>query len=296
MANGGAKPQGIGGMDVLSRLSKWATSGPATEPSADGEIPKGCFSPLSIVKIVVFVLMIVLCPLFLLPIMIARLVRVGFTGLKESAAIELSSGQDARWGHGALEPSAGAGDTRAAIAAIASRDPGFRMNALTDWAASATGLICQSMASGDPTPARTFMGNGLFRTHQALLELRDRTGVRFSGQWRALDTALIGAASTPLFDEVRVRVRCEGWRWEQHAPSGLTLRGGPDGAAWSEDLTFGRSAGTLTPSAGGLPARRCPSCGADLTLDSDGVCLYCQGVVTAGRHDWVLVSWQREPW
>jgi NAD(P)H-dependent FMN reductase len=36
--------------------------------------------------------------------------------------------------------------------------------------------------------------------------------------------------------------------------------------------------------------------GAAIELDPGGACRYCQGIVTAGRHGWVLVSWQREPW
>ncbi len=111
-----------------------------------------------------------------------------------------------------------------------------------------------------------------------------------------MSATLVGAVATPLFDEVRVRVMCEGSCWERHGPTGLTTRGSAEAATWSEDLTFGRSAGAVSPVAGGLPAKHCPSCGAPLDLDRDGACRYCQGIVTAGKHDWVLLSWRREPW
>ena len=59
------------------------------------------------------------------------------------------------------------------------------------------------------------------------------------------------------------------------------------------DLTFGRSASAVSPAAGGLPANHCPSRGAPLDLDENGACRYWNGIVTAGRHDWVLIGWRQ---
>jgi hypothetical protein len=228
--------------------------------------------------------------------MLARMVRFGPDSARFSSTVGVASGNAARCGRGALEPVPDAGQVGAGLAAIASRDPGFQPARLTAWASAATTLICQSLTSGDPTPARTFMANGMFRTHSALLELRRQGTVSCGGSWAAADARVVDAISTPLFDEVRVRLRCEGSCWERHGITGLTLRGGPDQASWLEDLTFGRSSRATTPPAGGLPARLCPSCGAPLDLDQDGACRYCGGIVTAGRHDWVLMAWRREPW
>jgi hypothetical protein len=271
---------------LLRKWSGWAGTGWATG---------GCLNPLNLFKFIVFALLIVLCPLFMLPMVVVRLVKFG-AGVRYSSTLDVASGDGARWGRGHLEPVADASRVTAELSAIASRDPGFRPDRLAAWANAATTLMCQSLTSGDPTPTRTFMANGLFRTHSALLELRAQGSVSCEGAWRAVAAAVVEAASTPLFDELRVRVRCEGWCWERHGATGLALRGGPDTRSWSEDLTFGRSAGALTPAAGGLPAGCCPSCGAPLSLDQNGTCRYCHGVVTAGRHDWVLTSWRREPW
>jgi hypothetical protein len=232
----------------------------------------------------------------MLPMLLVRIVRFGPNALQFSATTDLSSGDAARWGHGALEPVPDSRQVDAGLAAIASHDPGFRPERLTEWASAATALICESLTSGDPMPARTFMANGLFRTHSALLELRSQGSVSCEGSWTAVEPRVVDAISTPLFDEVRVRLRCEGFCWERHGITRLTLRGGPERKAWLEDLTFGRSSGATTPPAGGLPAKHCPSCGASLDLDRDGTCRYCNGIVTAGRHDWVLISWRREPW
>ena len=278
-------------------VMRWVSAGLPTAPPGDKPgTRRGWFHPLTLLKVAVLLIAVVLLPLFVLPFMLVRLVTSGRSMVKYGSAFDAASGEHARWGYGTLEPVPAAAVARSGATAIAVRDPGFDPGALTGWAAAATGLICESLTSGDAAPVRTFMSNGLFRAHQALLELRARGGVSFEGSWQPAGATLVQAVSTPLVDEVRVRVSCQGWRWERHLPSGLTLRGGPDSGTWSEDLTFSRSAGTVTPSGGGLPAKRCPSCGAQLALDADGACQYCRGVVTAGRHDWVLVSWRSDPW
>jgi hypothetical protein len=280
---------------AFTAVSRWATSGSLTSADSPGS-RRGCANPLALLKVLLFLLMIVLLPIFILPMMVTRLLQSSRQSFRYGASVDITVGDEARWGHGLLPAVADGALLRSCTAAIAHRDPGFRVSSLTDWAVAATGLNCQSMVSGDAICTRTFMANGLYRAHQALLELRARSEVTCTGDWRAVDAALVGATRGQLVEEVRVRVRCQGWRMERHEPTGLTLRGGPEAATWAEDLTFARAAGAVTPAAGGLPANRCPSCGAHLDLDPGGACRYCKGVVTAGNYDWVLVSWQREPW
>jgi len=280
---------------AYTAVSRWATGGSITSPDSPGS-RRGCANPFALFKVVAFLLMILLLPIFILPMMLVRLLGSGRQSFRYGSSVDITAGDEARWGHGILPPVPGDAVIRSGGAAIANGDPGFRVRALTDWAVAATALNCQSLVSGDATCTRTFMANGLYRAHQALLELRARSEVSCAGAWRAVGAAVVGVTRSQLVEEVRVRVHCQGWRMERHEPTGLTLRGGPEVATWSEDLTFARSAGAVTPASGGLPASRCPSCGAHLDLDPGGACRYCKGVVTAGNYDWVLVSWQREPW
>jgi hypothetical protein len=268
----------------------------AMRDTGNSRNPRGCSNPLGIVKNAFFVIFIILCPLFVLPLIFVRLAASGRTGFRYGASVDVAAGEAARWNTGILPPAAPVAEIRAGLAAIATRDQRFRLRALTDWSVGVTALLCRSAVTGDPIWARTFMANGLYRAHQALLELRDGSHVSCEGSWQAVDATVIGASRSALVEEVRVRVTCQGWRLERHQPTGLPLRGGPDAGTWSEDLTFARAADALTPPVGGLPASRCPSCGAPLDLDPGGACRYCKGIVTAGRQDWVLVSWQRAPW
>jgi hypothetical protein len=287
-----APPNGTGGTKSTNATD--ATVGTSASGGTVGR--RGCAHPLTLIKVAVFLFVILLFPLFVLPMLAVRLAQLGRTGFRYSTSVDVASGDRARWAHGTLPPAPGIAVVSAGTAAIASRDPGFRAAALTDWAVAASALLCQSLVTGDATCTRTFMANGLFDAHQALLELRARDHVSCAGAWQAVGTAVVGVSRSPLTEQMRVRVSCQGWCWERHQPTGITLRGGPDGTTWSEDLAFARSATAITPPGGGLPASRCPSCGAHLDLDPGGACRYCRGVVTAGHHDWVLVSWQREPW
>ncbi len=283
----------------FERVAQWAMRGSRGNRKAapgDGTSRGGCSNLLGCLTVLPVFIVLALFPVFALPMMLVRFSQLGFSGLRYGAVVDIVSGDDARWGHGTLQPVPEPVQINAGAAAIARRDPGFRVRALADWGFAVTALICQSMVSGDATCTRTCMGNGQYRAHQALLELRSRADVSFAGTWQAVDAFVVAATQSPLVEAVRVRVTCAGWRLERHEPTGITLRGGPDNATWSEDLTFARSTGAVTPPAGGLPASRCPSCGANLDLDPNGACRYCKGIVTAGRHDWVLVSWQREPW
>src|ERR1700722_19039604 len=280
---------------AYTAVSRWATSGSITRPDDPGS-RKGCANPLALVKVLIFLLMIALLPVFILPMMLVRLMASSRQAFRYGSAVDITAGDEARWGHGVVLSLAGDAVNSSGAAGLGRGDPGCRAAALTDWAVAATALNCQSLVAGDATCARTFMANGLYRAHQALLELRARSEVSCAGAWQAVGAAVVGASRSQLVEEVRVRVLCQGWRLERHEPTGLTLRGGPEVGTWSEDLTFARSAGAVTPAPAARPASRCPSCGAHLDLDPGGACRYCKGVVTAGNHDWVLVSWQREPW
>jgi hypothetical protein len=162
---------------AISRaLMRWA------KPRSDRPASAlGCLNPLLWIKIIVVLAVVVLMPLFMLPMLIGRLATFGGAAVRYSSVIDATSGEQARWGYGTLSPSADGASLRQGVAAIAARDPGFDAATLTRWAATAAALICASLTSADATPARTFMAGGLLRTYQALLALRARAEVVCEG-------------------------------------------------------------------------------------------------------------------
>jgi len=218
-----------------------------------------------VLKALLFLLMIVCFPLFLLPMMLSRLTKVGWRGVRYGATVGVKSGDEARWAHGTY---ADAGDfARAGATAedIMLRDPGFQVSALAGWAVAATALLRDSLVTGEVTGVRTFMSNGLYQAHEALLNLRGRADVSCAGSYQVTGALVTGVSRSPLTEQVRVRVACAGWREERHDPTGTTLRGGPQAGTWTEFLTFARSAspsassGPSSPLAlAGRPRRRRP--------------------------------------
>jgi hypothetical protein len=110
-------------LQAFTALTRWA--------SISGS---GCGNPLTWIKVVVMLCVLVLCPLFFLPIVLVRLAQTGRTGFRYGAAIRTAHGPAARLGHGVLPPLPDPAELRAGIATIAGHDPGFRARALTDWA------------------------------------------------------------------------------------------------------------------------------------------------------------------
>ena len=112
----------------FTAVSQWATSDLRTRP--DGSRPRGCSSPVGVLKALLFLLMIVCFPVFILPMMLSRLVKVGFSGLRYGATVGVKSGDEARWAHGTYEDAADFARAGATAEDIMLRDPGFQVSAL----------------------------------------------------------------------------------------------------------------------------------------------------------------------
>src|SRR5215469_15250336 len=128
-------------------------SGKGAEGANSGSTPWGRVTGL--IRIAIILTVVILCPLFMLPMMLARLAQVGRTGFRYGASVAIVAGDEARWGRGALPAAAPVEQVRAGLAAIATRDQGFRVSVLTEWAVGVIELLCRTVVTGDATCART---------------------------------------------------------------------------------------------------------------------------------------------
>lgn len=259
----------------FTAFSAWVASDLRSRP--DGREPRGCSSPVGVLKALLFLLMIVCFPLFLLPMMLSRLAHVGWSGLRSGTAVGVKSGDEARWSHGSYGDAADFAQAGATAEDIMLRDPGFRVSALTGWAEAATARLRDSLVSGEVTGVRTFMSNGLYQAHEALLDLRSRANVSCAGSWQVTEALVTGASRSPLTQQVQVRVECAGWREERHDPTGITLRGGPQ-------------AGARTDPAAALASRACRACGAAYRSDLATQCAHCRAERPLAWGEWRLAS------
>ena len=142
---------------TISAVPSLATRGDKDTFSERYLSAAGCLSPLFLIKIIIVLIVILLMPLFLLPMLIGRMATFGGAAVRYSSVVDMTSGEQARWGYGTLSVSSDGQALRRGVAAIAARDPAFDPASLTRWAATAAELICASLTSADATPARTFM-------------------------------------------------------------------------------------------------------------------------------------------
>ena len=133
---------------AFNAVTRWAASGSVTRPDSPGS-RRGCANPFALLKVLIFLVMILLFPLFVLPMMLVRLAGAGRRSFRYGSLVDIAAGEEARWGHGSLPPVPGDAVLGSGTAAIANGDPGFRVTTLTDWAVTATALNCQSLVSGD---------------------------------------------------------------------------------------------------------------------------------------------------
>ena len=88
---------------VFTAVSRWATRGPITSPDSPGS-RRGCANPLALFKVLFFLVMILLLPIFILPMMVVRLLESGRQSFRYGSAVDITAGDEARWGHGVLPP------------------------------------------------------------------------------------------------------------------------------------------------------------------------------------------------
>jgi len=64
----------------------------------------GCLNPLTLVKLLIGLLLVVLLPFYMLPLLVVRIATLGRSSIRYNSVITVTSGEQARWGHGALDP------------------------------------------------------------------------------------------------------------------------------------------------------------------------------------------------
>jgi predicted lipid-binding transport protein (Tim44 family) len=179
-------------------------------------------------------------------------------------------------------------DVSAGVAAIRVTDPAFDPSGLAGVAEAGYALVEQSLTSGDASPVRAVMGQGLWHLHRLVLGERVRFGVQAVAEAKVEGAEVFEVARGATFDRVRVRLRLNGWRFDRDAATGVTVRFTTEPRQWCEEWTFTRSVAATTVAGRGLLHNTCSSCGAPLQVDDQGACRWCHSVVMGGRHDWVL--------
>ncbi len=179
-------------------------------------------------------------------------------------------------------------DPEPGLAAIGAADPAFDRRRFLDRVRNAFFTLQQAWETRDLTPARPFMGRGLYLGW--LTQVRQLVTLHKVNRMEDLAITNVEFAAAnhgQRYDHVTVRIDASAADYEVDERDGRVVFGDRVQRPFTEYWTFERTTGTSTP-AKGLLDQTCPNCGAPAEINEVGECAYCRAAITSGRYDWVL--------
>jgi hypothetical protein len=166
-------------------------------------------------------------------------------------------------------------------------DPGLSWNAFEQRLALLFAELQVAWSQREWERVRPYVSDHLFQTQLYWIETYKKQGLRnVSENARITKVELARVESDAYFHAITVRVFAQGLDFTVRDSDGVRV-GGSDTRerAYSEYWTLIRGRGVR-----GVPGsdKRCPSCGAPLSINMAGHCTHCDAHVTSGRFDWVL--------
>ncbi|HEY6378174.1 MAG TPA: Tim44-like domain-containing protein, partial [Candidatus Dormibacteraeota bacterium] len=190
--------------------------------------------------------------------------------------------------HPAAASGAGA-SVEEGLAAITAHDPAFDAAAFVSQAQSSFFIIQEAWSQGKPEMSRSVMADGLAQQFAFQMDEYTRKGQRNLLDGLTVAHAdVVAAHSDQSFDTLTVRFQAASADYDVDVRSGRVTRGHRDLEPWTEDWIFQRSAQATTRPGEGTMNRRCPNCGAPISISPEGTCEYCHAQVMSGKYDWVL--------
>ncbi len=186
-------------------------------------------------------------------------------------------------------PSPPAQDVPAELEALRTSDPAFNERQFRDRAQAAFFLLQKAWMERDLSMARGVMSDSIYQRWKVQIDQ-----MLAAHKKNLLDNLFVAGAEIvkverdPRLETITVRIDASAADYEVDDRSGQIVFGSRQDQAFTEYWTFVRSAGTKTLAQGGVTERKCPNCGAPLTINESGVCRYCNVIVTSGTFDWVL--------
>jgi hypothetical protein len=174
-----------------------------------------------------------------------------------------------------------------AIARIKARDPGFDEDGFENYVGTCWYLVQKAWCEKIPSESRKVMADGIWVDHKRKIDdmiANGKTNVMEDHHIGRID--LVAAQADSDAESVTARIHAYGRDFTLDR-NGACIDGDRLRRLWTEDWVFTRAASAITKQGQGTK-ENCPNCGAPLNLSDAGVCPYCNEMVMAGRHDWVL--------
>lgn len=188
-------------------------------------------------------------------------------------------------------------ELNAGIEAIRAHDPAFDPNAFTALVNRAFFAIQQGWTERNPNLTRQVMADGIWQEHKFQIEQYVSQNKQNILENLAIqNTNLVAVSVSGGYDTIMVRffASCADYDIDL-GKKNKVVRGSKSVEEWCEDWCFQRSSEATTKVEGGTFAKKCPNCGAPLSVDLAGICEYCKAPIMGGRYDWVLTRIEQLP-
>jgi predicted lipid-binding transport protein (Tim44 family) len=173
---------------------------------------------------------------------------------------------------------------------IKAADPGFNEEQFLDRCQLAFRQVQQAWIDRNADEGRAYMSTGLYTTWS--MQIQQMIAAHKHDVMEDLfveHMSIVSATHDTNFDTITVRVDASCKDYEVDDNSGKVVFGdNKHDKPFTEMWTFQRSAGAKTLVSGGVTDKKCPNCGAPLSINQNGSCTYCNAPVTSGKFDWVL--------
>ncbi|MCK9368478.1 transporter [Candidatus Dojkabacteria bacterium] len=151
--------------------------------------------------------------------------------------------------------------------------------------------VQQGWTARDQSICRAFMGEEVYQSHQMQIE-----NMKAQKIINVLKNIVVGSTDFAKIDlgtdfhkiALKVRAQMRDFKVKEDAPDKAISGEVNATEPFTEYWVFIRKSTLKTKVKNGIFDRKCPNCGAPVSVDVAGVCKYCNANVVNGDYDWVL--------
>ena len=171
-------------------------------------------------------------------------------------------------------------------------DPDFDLDKFKGYVKKVFMAVQQGWTDRDQTVCRPFMNEDVYQSHD--MQIGDMKETKVINVLKNIVVGSVDIARVDLdkdYDKITVKIRAsmKDYKVSEDKPD-KTIDGTSTAQQppFTEYWVFIRKANTKTKIKNGLFDRKCPNCGAPISVSVAGKCKYCDALVVNGDFDWVL--------
>lgn len=170
-------------------------------------------------------------------------------------------------------------------------DPNFDEQAFKTHIKKVFMAVQEGWTKRDQAICRPFMSEEVYQSHQMQIDT-----MKNNKTINVLEKIVVGSTDIVRIDlgsqyhkiAVKVRAAMTDYKIKEDDPKTIIAGSKDQQPPFTEYWVFIRKSNLKTKVKDGIFDRKCPNCGAPISVDVAGICKYCNSNVVNGDYDWVL--------